>query len=336
MKRGILFKPWVAWEDLNICNVAEDNGLKVVKLNAYAMVKSRTTLGSDIYIWNDSDMITRNSSRDCDEKKIVKLISRFIKSIKIAKVYGEPFLDVPVPKPFENGTCLYWVENLDDLQLLIQDDTNITLVLKMTTLLKSGFKNILEIEEWITQKLEKGRANHLSVASTHKPVVLKDFCIIHVRYPMKRKTIENVESVERILPEPTMNKKSLQSSSSSIETQNVVAMFNRFNAQLIKMTTRVDNLENDLKKEKDDHKKTKETLKNLENDLKKGKDDHKKAKETLKLVQDDLKLTKDELKESKEPKPSTSRGSTKRRLEPLPDQRKINSMLPSTPKKQKR
>ena len=48
MKRGILFKPWVAWEDLNICNVAEDNGLKVVKLNAYAMVKSRTTLGKDL------------------------------------------------------------------------------------------------------------------------------------------------------------------------------------------------------------------------------------------------------------------------------------------------
>ena len=208
-------------------------------------------------------------------------------------MYGEPFLDVPVPKPFENGTCLYWVENLDDLQLLIQDDTNITLVLKMTTLLKSGLKNIFEIEEWITQKLEKGKANHLSVASTHKPVVLKDFCIIHVRYPMKRKNNENVERT------------SLQS---------VVAMFNKFNAQLIKINTRVDTLENDLKKEKDDHKKT---------------------KETLKLVQDDLKLTKDELKESKEPKPSTARGSTKRRLEPLPDQRKINSMLPSTPKKQK-
>ena len=325
MKRGILFKPWVAWEDLNICSVAEDHGLTVVKLNAYAMVKSRTTLGSDIYIWNDSDMITRNSSRDCDEKKIVKLISRFIKSIKIAKVYGEPFLDVPVPKPFENDTCLYWVENLDDLQLLIQDDTNITLVLKMTTLLKSGLKNIFEIEEWITQKLEKGKANHLSVASTHKPVVLKDFCIIHVRYPMKRKTIENVESVERILPEPTMNKKSLQSSSSPIDTdekQNVVAMFNKhfkslkyeFSAQLININTRVDNLENDLKKEKDDHKRT---------------------KETLKLVQDDLKLTMDELRECKEPKPSTSRGSAKKRFEPSPDQRKINSMLPSTPKKQK-
>ena len=325
MKRGILFKPWVAWEDLNICSVAEDHGLTVVKLNAYAMVKSRTTLGNDIYIWNDSDMITGNSSSDSNEKKIAKTMVRFIKSIKIAKVYGEIFLDVPVPKPFENGTCLYWVENLDDLQLLRQDDTNITLLLKMTTLLKSGLKNIFEIEEWITQKLEKGKANHFSVASSHKPVVLKDFCIIHVRYPMKRKTIENVENVERILPEPTMNKKSLQSSSSPIdtyETQNGVAMFNKhlksikdeFNAKLIKINSRVDTLENDLKKEKDDHKKT---------------------KEILKLVQDDLKLTKDELKESKEPKPSTARGSTKRRLEPAPDQRKINSMLPSTPKKQK-
>ena len=322
MKRGILFKPWVAWEDLNICSVAEDHGLTVVKLNAYAMVKSRTTLGNDIYIWNDSDMITGNSSSDSNEKKIAKTMVRYIKSIKVAKVYGVPFLDVPVPKPFKNGTCLYWVENLDDLQLLRQDDTNITLVLKMATLLKSGLKNIFEIEEWITQKLEKGKANHFSVASSHKPVVLKDFCIIHVRYPMKRKTIENVE---RILPEPTMNKKSLQSSSSPIdtyETQNGVAMFNKhlksikdeFNAKLIKINSRVDTLENDLKKEKDDHKKT---------------------KEILKLVQDDLKLTKDELKESKEPKPSTSRGSTKRRLEPAPDQRKINSMLPSTPKKQK-
>ena len=325
MKRGILFKPWVAWEDLNICSVAEDHGLTVVKLNAYAMVKSRTTLGNDIYIWNDSDMITGNSSSDSNEKKIAKTMVRYIKSIKVAKVYGVPFLDVPVPKPFKNGTCLYWVENLDDLQLLRQDDTNITLVLKMATLLKSGLKNIFEIEEWITQKLEKGKANHFSVASSHKPVVLKDFCIIHVRYPMKRKTIENVENVERILPEPTMNKKSLQSSSSPIdtyETQNGVAMFNKhlksikdeFNAKLIKINSRVDTLENDLKKEKDDHKKT---------------------KEILKLVQDDLKLTKDELKESKEPKPSTSRGSTKRRLEPAPDQRKINSMLPSTPKKQK-
>ena len=325
MKRGILFKPWVAWEDLNICSVAEDHGLTVVKLNAYAMVKSRTTLGNDIYIWNDSDMITGNSSSDSNEKKIAKTMVRYIKSIKVAKVYGVPFLDVPVPKPFKNGTCLYWVENLDDLQLLRQDDTNITLVLKMATLLKSGLKNIFEIEEWITQKLEKGKANHFSVASSHKPVVLKDFCIIHVRYPMKRKTIENVENVERILPEPTMNKKSLQSSSSPIdtyETQNGVAMFNKhlksikdeFNAKLIKINSRVDTLENDLKKEKDDHKKT---------------------KEILKLVQDDLKLTKDELKESKEPKPSTARGSTKRRLEPAPDQRKINSMLPSTPKKQK-
>ena len=209
MKKGILFEPWHAWEDLKICNEAEEKDLIVIKLNAFAIVKQRTSLGHDLYVWNEDDVTTNCPPRKGNPEMIKKLMEKFIKSIRISKSHGEPLIPVPISVQSHNGTVLHWFKDIEDINNFKPnaDDCSITLIMKMDILLCTPMTTIHEMKDWMIKKCDQLQMEFFSVKSVNKPVVSNDFIIMHARFPSKNPDLVKVPGAHK--PQ-TSNNSSLQ------------------------------------------------------------------------------------------------------------------------------
>ena len=185
MKRDLLFKPWPAWEDLNLCNEVEEKGLIVLKLNAFGVTKTRNSLTTDLYCWTESDEI-KGESYSFDVDSINKKIVKFLNSLRVSKTDGEPLLDLPDSTFTTNGTSLYWLKNMDEFRPN-PDDLNITVMTKMVTVKNSNLKNTIEMKNWLKNKCNKLKIDAFVVKSSCKPMVLEDFVIMHAKFPSKHK-----------------------------------------------------------------------------------------------------------------------------------------------------
>ena len=188
LSKNVLFKPWKAWEDLHFCNEAEDKGLIVIKLNAFSVTKQRGTVFSDLYTWDENDKITRKDidSYQGDEKSIEKLMTRFLKSLRISeKPHGTPFFDVEI-KPVKEGTVLFWIKTIEELESFACNNQNITLILPMKTLINSKLSNWEDIKNLLSHKINQAEKFGVSIKSSHKPVVTNDFVVINITYSLPK------------------------------------------------------------------------------------------------------------------------------------------------------
>ena len=61
VREKILFQPWKAWEDLNLCNEVDKNGYNVLKLNYFEFTKTHSRDNFLLYKWKDQDYNVRDN-----------------------------------------------------------------------------------------------------------------------------------------------------------------------------------------------------------------------------------------------------------------------------------
>ena len=88
VEKGVFFKPWKLWEDLEFCNHADKQGLTVLKMKYFEFRKVHSRDSNSLYIWSKKEIVPENNAFDNrfrNDSKVVAILSNFIKGLKITK-----------------------------------------------------------------------------------------------------------------------------------------------------------------------------------------------------------------------------------------------------------
>ena len=186
LERNVLFKPWPAWEDLYFCNEAEEKGLHVLKLNVFSVTKCVGSKFTDMYLWRMEDKIDPANHRKANIDTIDRVLERFLKSLRIAKIEGVNLKNLSNITKVDHGTTVFGVDDLQSFTLH-DDDQDVTLIVPMEVAIRFKMHSIQTIENLIKDLKETNEQPSIEVSSTHaiNPVMMNDFVAIRIVYPKR-------------------------------------------------------------------------------------------------------------------------------------------------------
>ena len=88
MNNGVLFKPWKAWEDLEFCNHADEQGLNVLKMMYFEFRKVHSKDSNNLYTWSKKEVVPQNNAIDNrfrNDSKVLATLINFVKGLKLKK-----------------------------------------------------------------------------------------------------------------------------------------------------------------------------------------------------------------------------------------------------------
>ena len=215
IKKGLLFKPWKALEDLHFCNDVDQAGFNVVKLSYFEFIKAHSRDPLDLYIWNANEVVGNNlqPSSDIQERKIQVIMTHFARTVKVAETFNyiedDPFVSLFIEETEDDddGTCLIFVEDIKFRDFPFPSSYNdLTIIFPLTEYYNSW--TFGDFHKIIREEAKRG-IDEFVIGSTHKPrEVDKDYVILQIRLkPTKLKKIRpvsecNDENLEPRTAEP--------------------------------------------------------------------------------------------------------------------------------------
>ncbi len=93
MKRGLLYQPWKAWEDLHMNNLLDSKDLLVLKLYKVKFMKALIKDAALLCPWDEKTQITgqEESNSKIPAQNIVRIAEQYIRTLKISKLQFSGF-----------------------------------------------------------------------------------------------------------------------------------------------------------------------------------------------------------------------------------------------------
>ena len=182
MEKKILFRPWMAWEDLTLCNDADAKGLHVVKMNSFELTKVASRDTTLLYEWQDIDFNIHESENRSEVSKVHGSLLRHLKSIKIKRVAcDEDNHGIPIFEKIKNlkvakkgGYSVILCSNFPSYEVYDVENMHNILILPLTDGIYCDYRSKDDLLSKFPPNLSE-----LNVFSTHKPRIENDFWILH-------------------------------------------------------------------------------------------------------------------------------------------------------------
>ena len=229
INKNVLYKPWPVWEDLVVCNEAEENKQIVLKLNCFEFFKVSTKSHLPLlYQWNKDDNVSRYGfpDREVDQIEAFSILTKFFQTLRLSQIsllssIYTSLLFIQLWKECKNGGSLYMLDSLSKFHLP-KDSRDVYLLIPINDQFMVNFKNKKDIEKWI-KKQRPNQITEVELFSTNKPGTVKnDFLVVKIRF-LKAKAVKRASKPKQDKKYPS-KKRRLEKNmeKSDVENENSV------------------------------------------------------------------------------------------------------------------
>lgn len=197
LQKNIKFKPWQAWEDLDLCNSADHANLLTTKVNAVSFVKVKTCTFRQLYKWQEADFVSlkkyQSNPRKMSEQPRARAENLARDHLKQYRVLEQKWLKEPLFqvnfKKTEKGRTVLWLMEADDFQKVydsVDRCAHLIMVLPMILLVRLAKMPSMSFLKPMQKEGKSLSIRQVFSAFNPNPVVIEDIVVMEAKLSLSQ------------------------------------------------------------------------------------------------------------------------------------------------------